>query len=55
MRMLNSKNSIIFCSEFVRKKTVGNCELGITWAVMVVGIYLKAPRFSRRESKATAG
>lgn len=28
MRMLNSKNSIIFCSEFVRKKNSGQLWIG---------------------------
>lgn len=56
MRMPKRKlHYFFFCSEYVRKKTVGNCEFGITWVVMVVGIHLNARRFSRAETNATAG
>lgn len=56
VRMPDRKLHYFFCSESVRKKkTVGNCEFGNTWVVMVVGIHLNARRFSRPETKATAG
>lgn len=51
-----TENSIIFLLGICKKKkTVGNCEFGITWIAMVVGIHLNARRFRRAETKATAG